>query len=152
MQAVLLHLDGALLHPPLVLQVVPAVEHVRPLVLLALLELLSLLDRPGVDLVPRGQLVHLLFLLGGLILGLAWLFAKSAQVLPCWLFRCWLGGVFSFDLYFWVGIFGVGCFCVLRLQRLSLFVVVGSFMQLLVRVYFLGHRIGDFLILPGLVF
>lgn len=44
LQAVLLHFNGSLFHPSLVLEVVAAIEHVGSLVLLALLELLTLLD------------------------------------------------------------------------------------------------------------
>lgn len=42
LKATLLHLYGSLLHPSLVLEIVASVEHIRPLVLLALFQLLSL--------------------------------------------------------------------------------------------------------------
>lgn len=67
LKTALLHLYGSLLHSSLVIQVVSSIEHIRPLVLLALFELLSLLVGPRVDLVLRGQFVHLFFLISWLL-------------------------------------------------------------------------------------
>jgi hypothetical protein len=103
-QTVLLTFDRTLLHVALCLYFVAAVEEVWTGVGLHLLFLLSLTDRPRVDLVFGGQLVILWKILRLILLGLTGLLSQTAsEVLIC-LLRLFIGVLCWYYCCLWIWI------------------------------------------------